>query len=163
MQAFAQILKSQRWTLIPKSSEKPKYEDTNNKLVEVQLRSIHPRLWKTLALHKFPPKVAILVGRCDQPLKRRGTWAIRAPCHHHCTISRPGEVGGWRGARHLSPVLTAWSPEKKRKKRGGREGCNSRTMDRVGMPPATVLYELDKLWVPLCEVDTRWVPWLEDT
>jgi hypothetical protein len=40
---------------MPKSSEKPEIEDRNNKSAEVEFRSNLPRLWQTLALHKFPP------------------------------------------------------------------------------------------------------------
>jgi hypothetical protein len=46
----------------------------------------------------------------------------------------------------------------------GEQGMQrSGGMDRAGMAPGAVLYELDKLWVPLCEVDTRWFPRLDDT
>jgi hypothetical protein len=43
-------------------------------------------LYLALAFHKLAAKVHSLVGRCDQPLQGRRTWAIRAPSHRYWTI-----------------------------------------------------------------------------
>jgi hypothetical protein len=89
---------------------------------------------------------------------------------HHIAARRGGKLK--RSSTSLAGVdgLVAGEDEEEQGREGrenrgcnGRAGSNGHGMDRSEMAPGAVLYELDKLWVPLCEVNMRWVPHLDDT
>jgi hypothetical protein len=139
--------KSQIWC-------KPEILKQEPKLALERLRSHLPWLWFTLALHKFPAKVPILVGRCDKPLQGHSTGAIRAPRHRNLTILRPWAAGGGTGARHLSPALLRFVARRRRKGMGGWHG-QSRDGSGSTMDLAQLFYH-SVTWINCGSHNMRW-------
>jgi hypothetical protein len=147
----------------PKSNLKSQIEshilNENTKLEPEELKSHLPPLWLALTLHKLAAKVAIQVGRCDQPLQHgRGTRAIRAPGHGHRPILRPFRRDDVAELDIDGRRCRASSLEKEKKKRVGMAAAS---WEVSGVGSIRWIFSTTE-WDPRHEVEKRWIPRTQD-